>query len=195
MGRPHTGHGPGDEDGPLESKYGGLSGFNDAPPATGSHDGDGLLQNLLPAYPQLPLCRSLRVGPHSSLEPDDGQYTSTRSGSTTSEASTVEVKEPGVTSPPPGLTPQDFSNWSLPLPGAPQTGGLPLPSGGGVDRQAESPWAPGPQGPNHNPRCRALLRECSWSASKGRANQLPRISDQRCQRANLWLLISYQCCQ
>ena len=66
-------------------------------------------------------------------------------GSTTSEASTVEVQEPGVTSPPLGLTPQDFSNWSLPLPGAPQTGGLPLPSGGGVDRQAEGPWAPTPQ--------------------------------------------------
>ena len=68
-------------------------------------------------------------------------------GSTTSEASTVEVQEPGVTSPPPGLTPQDFSNWSLPLPGAPQTGGLPLPSGGGVDRQAEGPWALGLQAP------------------------------------------------
>ena len=68
-------------------------------------------------------------------------------GSTTSEASTVEVQEPGVTSPPPGLTPQDFSSWSLPLPGAPQTGGLPPPSGRGVSRQAEGPrdlaaWAP-----------------------------------------------------
>ena len=68
-------------------------------------------------------------------------------GSTTSEASTMEVQEPGVTSPPPGLTPQDFSNWSLPLPGAPQTGGLPLPSGRGVSRQAEGPWALGPQAP------------------------------------------------
>ena len=65
-------------------------------------------------------------------------------GSTTSEASTMEVQEPGVTSPPPGLTPLDFSNWSLPLPGAPQTGGLPLPSGRGVSRQAAGPWAPGP---------------------------------------------------
>ena len=65
-------------------------------------------------------------------------------GSTTSEASTIEVQEPGVTSPPLGLTPQDFSNWSLPLLGAPQTGGLPLPSGGGVSRQAKGPWALGP---------------------------------------------------
>ena len=40
-------------------------------------------------------------------------------GSTTSEASTIEVQELGVTSPPPGLTPLDFTNWSLPLPGAP----------------------------------------------------------------------------
>ena len=51
-------------------------------------------------------------------------------GSTTSEASTMEVQEPGVTSPPPGLTPLDFPNWSLPLPGVPPTGELPLPSGG-----------------------------------------------------------------
>ena len=80
VGQPHTGCGPGDEDGPLKSKYGRLSGFHDAPPATGSHNGDGLLQNLLPAHPQLPLCKSLRVGSHSSLEPGDGQYTSARSG-------------------------------------------------------------------------------------------------------------------
>ena len=64
-------------------------------------------------------------------------------GSTTSEASTVEVQEPGVTSPPPGLTPLDFANWSLPPPGAPQTGGLPLSSGGGVRRQATGPRALG----------------------------------------------------
>ena len=66
-------------------------------------------------------------------------------GSTTSEASTIEVQELGVTSPPPGLTPLDFASWSLPLLGAPQTGGLPLPSGGGVSRQVAGPRAPGPQ--------------------------------------------------
>ena len=65
-------------------------------------------------------------------------------GSTTSEASTMEVQEPGVTSPPLGLTPLNFSNWSLPPLGAPQTGGLPLPSGGAVGRQAAGPWALGP---------------------------------------------------
>ena len=48
-------------------------------------------------------------------------------GSTTAEASTMEVQELGVTSPPPGLTPLDFANWSLPLPGAPQTGDYPYP--------------------------------------------------------------------
>ena len=68
-------------------------------------------------------------------------------GSTTSEASTVEAQEPGVTSPPPGLTPLDFANWSLPPLGAPQTGGLPLPSSGGVRRQATGPQAPGPWAP------------------------------------------------
>ena len=68
-------------------------------------------------------------------------------GSTTSEASTIEVQEPGLTSPPPGLTPLDFSSWSLPPLGAPQTGGLPLPSGSGVRRQATGPRALCPQAP------------------------------------------------
>ena len=68
-------------------------------------------------------------------------------GSTISEASTVEVQEPGVTSPPLGLTPLDFASWSLPPPGAPQTGGLPLPSGRGVGRQAAGSQAPGPWAP------------------------------------------------
>ena len=68
-------------------------------------------------------------------------------GSTTSEASTIEAREQGVTSPPLGLTPLDFANWSLPPPGAPQTGGLPLSSGGGVRRQAAGPRALGPWAP------------------------------------------------
>ena len=68
-------------------------------------------------------------------------------GSTTSEASTIEVQEPGLTSPPPGLTPLDFASWSLPPPGAPQTGGLPLPFSKGVGRQATGPWALGPWAP------------------------------------------------
>ena len=68
-------------------------------------------------------------------------------GSTTSEASTIEVQEPGLTSPPPGLTPLDFVSWSLPPLGAPQTGGLPLPSGGGVRRQTAGPRALGPWAP------------------------------------------------
>ena len=68
-------------------------------------------------------------------------------GSTTSEASTIEVQEPGVTSPPLGLTSLDFASWSLPPLGAPQTGGLPLPSGGGVRRQAAGPRVPGPWAP------------------------------------------------
>ena len=68
-------------------------------------------------------------------------------GSTTSEASTIEVQEPGLTSPPPGLTPLDFSSWSLPPPGAPQTRGLPLPSGASVRRQAAGPRALGPWAP------------------------------------------------
>ena len=102
--------------------------------------------------------------------------TASSAGSTTSEASTMEVQELGVTSPPPGLTPLGFSNWSLPLPGAPQTGDYPYPP---AEELVHKPWVHGPR--HHNPRCRVLLRECSWSTSKGHTNQLPHTSNQRCQ--------------
>ena len=48
-------------------------------------------------------------------------------------------------SPPPGLHPLDFTNWSLPLPEASVTGGLLVPSGGlpGIRRQTVGPWASG----------------------------------------------------
>ena len=105
-------------------------------------------------------------------------------GSTTAEASTIEVQEPGVTSPPPGLTPLDFANWSLPPPGAPQMGGLPLPSGGGIGRQATGPWALMPSAPQ------GMLPVCQH----GRANLLPHINDQHHQRANQWLHISRLYC-
>ena len=74
--------------------------------------------------------------------PGHGVVAST-GGPTTPEAATTEVQEPGVTSPLPGLTPLHFTNWSLPLPGALLTGGLPIPSGGppGIRRQTAGPWA------------------------------------------------------
>ena len=66
-------------------------------------------------------------------------------GPTTPGTATAEVQEQGVPSPPPGLHPPDFTNWSLPLPEAPPTGGLPVPSVGpsGIGRQTVGPWAPG----------------------------------------------------
>ena len=69
-------------------------------------------------------------------------------GLTTPGTATAEVQEQGVPSPPPGLHPPDFTNWSLPLPEAPLTRGLPAPSGGlpSIGRQTVGPWAPGPQG-------------------------------------------------
>ena len=74
--------------------------------------------------------------------PGQGVAAST-GGPTTPKAATTKVQEPGVTSPLPGLTPLDFTNWSLPLPEAPLTGGLPIPSGGppGIRRQTAGPWA------------------------------------------------------
>ena len=80
--------------------------------------------------------------------PGQGVAAST-GGPTTSEAASTEVQEPGATSPPPGLTPLDFTNWSLPLPEAPLTWGLPLPSGGlpRIGRQTAGPWTLGPRAP------------------------------------------------
>ena len=85
--------------------------------------------------------------------PGQGVVAST-GGSTTPGTATAEVQEQGVPSPPPGLPPPDFTNWSLPLPEAPLTEGLPVPSGGptGIGRQtvgtqALGPWAPGQQAP------------------------------------------------
>ena len=72
-------------------------------------------------------------------------------GPTTPGTATAEVPEQGVPSPPPGLHPPDFTNWSLPLPEAPPTGGLPVPSRDppGIRRQTVGPqasgqWAPAP---------------------------------------------------
>ena len=66
-------------------------------------------------------------------------------GPTTPGTATAEVQEQGVSSPPPGLHPPDFTNWSLPLPEAPPTGGLLAPSGGppGIKRQTVGPRASG----------------------------------------------------
>ena len=66
-------------------------------------------------------------------------------GPTTLGTATAEVQEQGVPLPPPGLHPPDFSNWSLPFPEAPLTGGLLTPSGGlpGIGRQTAGPRASG----------------------------------------------------
>ena len=50
-------------------------------------------------------------------------------GPTPPEATTTGVQEQGVLLPPPGLQPPDFSKLSLPLPEAPVTGVLLMPSG------------------------------------------------------------------
>ena len=75
-------------------------------------------------------------------------------GPTTPGTATAEIQGQGVPSPPPGLPPPDFTNWNLPLPEAPPSGGLAAPSGGlpSIRRQTVGPrasdqWAPrAPQG-------------------------------------------------
>ena len=78
--------------------------------------------------------------------PGQGVAAST-GGPTTPGTATVEVPEQGATSPPPGLPPPDFTNWSLPV--APMTWGLPAPSGGPPSngRKTAGPWALGPGAP------------------------------------------------
>ena len=88
--------------------------------------------------------------------PGQGVAAST-GGPTTPDAATTEVQEPGATSPLLGLTPLDFTNWSLPVPEAPLTGGLPIPSGGppSIRRQTTGPRPMGPDpayaGAKHSP--------------------------------------------
>ena len=54
-------------------------------------------------------------------------------GPTTPDTATMEVQEQGVPPPPPGLHPPDFTNWSLPFPEAPLTGGT-------IDTFRRSAW-------------------------------------------------------
>ena len=70
-------------------------------------------------------------------------------GPTPPGTTTAGVQERGVFPPLPGLQPLDFSKWSLPLPQAPVTGGLPMPSEGlpGIGDQTTSPWASGQKAP------------------------------------------------
>ena len=66
-------------------------------------------------------------------------------GPTTPGTAPTELPEQEASSPPPGLPLPDSTNWSLPLPGPPSTGGLPAPSEGplGSGRQTVGPWASG----------------------------------------------------
>ena len=70
-------------------------------------------------------------------------------GPTTLGTATTEVQEQGAPPHPPGLHPLDFTNWSLPFPEAPATGGLQTPSGGppGIGGQTVGPRALGQRAP------------------------------------------------
>ena len=70
-------------------------------------------------------------------------------GPTPLGTTTAGVQEQEVFPPPLGLQPPDFSKWSLPLPEAPATGGLPTPSGvpPSIGDQTTSPWASGQKAP------------------------------------------------
>ena len=94
--------------------------------------------------------------------------------------------------PPPGLQPLDFSKWSLPLPEAPVTRGLPTPSGGppGI-RQAHGPRDRRPQ----HYRCshQVLPREHCRLISQDHPSWLHLPSKQHSCRASPLPLMSSQC--
>ena len=130
----------------------GVPGLDGTTPATGGHYGMGYCRICCQPTPSC-LCsgayQSVPTETWSQMMariPGQGVTAST-GGPTTPEAATTEVQEPGATSPPPGLTPLGFTNWSLPLPEALLNGGLPLPLGGlpRIGRQTAGPQAPGPQ--------------------------------------------------
>ena len=83
-------------------------------------------------------------------------------GPTTPGTATAEVQEQGVPPLPPGLHPPDFTNWSLPFPEAPPTGGLSTPSGGlpSIGRQTAGPWALGQKAPTPPMQVPSTPREC-----------------------------------
>ena len=120
-----------------------------------------VLLQLLEATTGMGYCRiCCQPSPRCHCE-DDSQYAPMetwsqvmarmpgKGGPTTPETATARVQERGVPLPPPGLHPLDFTNWSLPLPGTPATGGLPTPSGGppSIGRQTVGPWASGQKAP------------------------------------------------
>ena len=136
--------------------HGGLPRLNGLAPAARGHHRDGLLQDLLPTHPRRRCPGDYRQAPTETWSqimarmPGQGVVASI-GGPTTPGTATVEVQEQGVPLPlpPPGLHPPDFSNWSLPFPEAPPTGGLSTPSGGlpGIGRQTVGPQASGQKAP------------------------------------------------
>ena len=91
------------------------------PAARGSHR-SRVLSPLLPPKTPLYVYRSLAVGSLHVVEPDCS-VTSTSGGVT--DLSTPMGGMPGYVVPPPGLTPPDFSIWSIPPPEVPPPPGLP----------------------------------------------------------------------
>ena len=109
-------------------------------------------------------------------------------GPTPPGTTTAGVQEREVFPPLPGLQPPDFSKWSLPLPEAPATGGLPTPSGvppsiGDLDRK-----------PRHC-QCRhqVLPREHCQFISRDHPSLLHLPSRQHSRRADPLLLKSSRC--
>ena len=80
----------------------------------------------------------------------------------------------------PGLQPLDISKWSLPLPEAPATGGLPTPSGGppGIEDQTASPWALGQKAPALPMQSPSAPQGMLWAHQLGPSQQAAQLQSQ-----------------
>ena len=116
-------------------------------------------------------------------------------GPTPPGTTTAGVQEQGVFLPLPGLQPPDFSKWSLPLPEAPVTGGLSMPSEvlPSIGDRTASPWASGQKARHYQCRHQALPRECCQFVSWDYPSLLHLPSRQHSHRADLLLPKSGQC--
>ena len=107
--------------------------------------------------------------------------------------STTAAGMPGYVVPLPGLTPPDFSNWSLPPPEVPLSQGLPMASQGlpgigrsnmirgAVERHARVQWALGPWAPAQGAQALPMLTPCA-----------PQVALPLCQPPPSWAATPYQ---
>ena len=147
----------------------------------------GLQCTCVGASPQVPPASWSQV-----VEQTPGYGVTASSGGMTTPSTSV-AGMPGYMAPLPGLTPPDFSSWSLPPPEAPPPQGLPTASQGlsqvgrsiqvraTVERQAQAQLAQGPRGLAQPAQTQPMLVPCT-----------PQMAPPLCQPSPGWPATLYQ---